>query len=164
MSKQILTYERLREVLDYDPETGVTKWKIAHHRNARIGEPTHFVTTRGYASMCIDKHLYSTHRLIWLYYYKVLPVGDIDHLNGIRTDNRIANLRDVSRSGNLQNLRKAKSTSSTGLLGVCINKDKWQARITVQGRQISLGTYITPLLAHQAYLVAKRQLHPTCTI
>ncbi len=164
MSKPILTYERLRELFDYDPETGITSWKVAHHRNAVVGAPTHFVTPHGYASTSIDKKLYVTHRLIWLYCYGRMPTGDVDHINGVRTDNRIANLREVSRAGNLQNLRNANSTSTSGLLGVCVNKDKWQARITVLGKQISLGTYLTPMLAHQAYLTAKRQLHPTCSI
>jgi hypothetical protein len=84
---------------------------------------------------------------------------DVDHINGIRDDNRIENLRNVSRSINLQNKRKPHSNNSTGFLGVTRHKGQFCARITLDGKSTWLGTFKTPQEAGDAYFRAKRSIH-----
>ena len=153
---------RLRELLIYDPSTGVFTWRITQGRmgaGKEAGTDDH-----GYVKIIISRRKYAAHRLAWLYTHNELPTGDIDHINGIRNDNRIENLRDVSRSVNLQNMRKPKG--SNPYLGVTWDKSKnrWLAAITINRRRINLGRFKLPDEAHAAYLEAKRKLHEGCTI
>lgn len=105
------------------------------------------------------------HRLAWLYVYGEWPNGDIDHIDGDRLNNRIANLRDVSRRVNLENQRRPKACNKSGFLGVKTFRDqRFQARIQVRGVQLHLGTFDTPHEAHAAYVAAKRNLHQGCTL
>ena len=106
------------------------------------------------------------HRLAWALHTGDWPKGDIDHINGDESDNRLANLRDVSKSINQQNKRRPRTDNKVGLLGVSWHARgrKWRAQITVQGTRMYLGLFTTPDAAHAAYLEAKRMLHPGCTI
>jgi hypothetical protein len=159
---QGLTAERLREVLTYDPVSGAFQ-----RRNSRRIRPlAGTINTPGYSVIKIDKKLYAAHRLAWLYVHGVWPSGLIDHINGIRTDNRIANLRDGSDGLNQQNMRKAQVNSKSGLLGAHADKrtGRWQANIMANRRAHRLGTFATAEEAHAAYLEAKRRLHKGCTI
>ena len=90
----------------------------------------------------------------------------IDHVNGNKHDNRICNLRQVSSRENVQNQRRAHvSNKSSGLLGVTVKANgKCQARIFVGGKNLYLGSFDDAESAHEAYLVAKRKFHPSCTI
>src|SRR3972149_955610 len=88
------------------------------------------------------------------------PKGDIDHINGDRADNRIGNLRATSRSENMQNLKEAHKDNCTGHLGVFKKRHRFGAQIMVDGVKHKLGIYDTPQEAHEAYLEAKRKLHP----
>jgi len=92
------------------------------------------------------------------------PEHDIDHINGVRADNRISNLRDVVRAVNLQNRRSSHRRSLSGLLGVKKNHNGWSAGITKQGVLLHLGTFKTPEQAHSAYIAAKRQFHEGNTL
>ena len=114
----------------------------------------------------LDGKPYLLHRLVYLYIHGYMPVNDIDHINGDKTDNRIENLRVVSKAGNQQNIRKAYTTSTSGLLGAFYSKKhrNWFSRICVNGKRKWLGTFENSNQAHQAYVEAKRYLHPTCTI
>ena len=163
MTKPILTIERLRGLLNYAPETGVFTW-IVHASQMHIGDIAGSVNGSGYLQIDIDGQKYKAHRLAWLYATGAWPTAQIDHVNGQRDDNRISNLRDVSRSVNIQNLRKARSDNKSGLLGVSANGNRWQAQINVGGKKRQIGTFATPELAHAAYLDAKRELHVGCTI
>ena len=91
---------------------------------------------------------------------------EIDHINGNRTDNRIANLRAVTRGGNMQNQRRAHASNTSGLLGVYYKpkNKKWAAQIQANKKRMNLGLFKTAEEAHTAYLKAKRELHDTCTI
>ena len=92
------------------------------------------------------------------------PDGYIDHGNGVRTDNRWANLRAGDRSFNMQNQRRARRDNTTGWLGVSRVKSRFEAAIQVRGRRFRLGRFDTPEAAHAAYLTAKRKLHEGCTL
>ena len=98
--------------------------------------------------------------------YGTWPENQIDHINGVRHDNRIDNLRDVLQSTNAQNQRKPSATNKCGFLGVNFHKcsNRWIAQIHVQGKKKHLGLFDTPKEAHEAYVTAKRELHEGCTI
>jgi len=164
MAHEILTADRLLELLAYEPGTGEFRWLVRSARCIRPGDLAGTVHVRGYRLVSIDGRKYRAHRLVWLYVRGEWPAQDIDHLNGDRADNRIENLRDVDKTVNMQNQRAASKNSATGLLGVAPSGKKWRAQIRVDGRVRYLGTHATPELASLAYLTAKRLLHPGCTI
>lgn len=162
-----LTRDRLKELMHYDQETGVfTRLVTTNNRGAKAGDTAGSKSKNGYLFVSIGYKKYLLHRLAWLYVHGCWPEKDIDHINGIRTDNRIANLRDVSRSENLQNTRGPRANSSSGLLGVSFDKgrNKWTSQIMLDGKHIHLGRFDDKEKAHQEYLKAKRIHHSTCTI
>jgi len=124
----------------------------------------------GYRCIKVLGRLQLAHRLAWLYVHGVWPDHEIDHLNGIRSDNRLGNLRDVSRTTNSENQRRATvGNTSTKLLGATLDdsvyrRKPFKAQIKVNGRSRHLGMFATAEEAHQAYVDAKRQLHEGCTI
>ena len=97
-------------------------------------------------------------------YYEKEPAYTIDHINCDKSDNRIANLRDITLTENLQNKTKPNISNKTGLLGVYKAGNKYKALIGINYKNKHLGTYVTKEEAHDAYLVAKRNLHSGCTI
>jgi hypothetical protein len=157
---------QVREALNYDPTTGFFTWVNPRSRRVRVGDVAGSLTNYGYIVIRLNNRAYLAHRLAWLYVHGNWPAGEIDHRNGVRTDNRLENLRDVPGAINRQNVRRAKSTSKSGLLGVkwLPRLGKWQARITVDGRGMHLGVFLTKLEAQQAYISAKRDLHEGCTV
>jgi len=159
-----LTADEAREMLAYDPATGALAWRKAVARNVKAGGKAGSLDARGYGQVRLHRRHYMAHRLVWLLHYGEWPKGEIDHIDGNRANNRICNLREVDRSINTQNLRRAKKNSRSGLLGVSPSGPRWQAHIQANKEQFYLGTFSTPELAHAAYLTAKRALHPGCTI
>jgi hypothetical protein len=114
----------------------------------------------------VDGSLHYLHRLAWILQTGNTPNGQIDHINGVRDDNRWVNLRDVTNQENAQNQRRPKTDGTTGYLGVCWSPrdQKYFAKINVDGCQKHLGYFSDAKEAHQKYLEAKRRLHPTCSI
>jgi hypothetical protein len=160
-----LSAERLRELLDYDPETGVFRWKAVSSKNqVRVGDVAGCVETNGYRRIRVYGRAYQAHRLAWLHVYGRWPVGEIDHINGAKDDNRISNLREATRSENLQNQRRATRGSKTGFLGVYPSFGKFGAQIMLAGKTRHIGTFETAEQAHAAYVRAKRELHPGGTL
>lgn len=162
-----LTAERLRELLDYDPETGVFRWKVRTSNRIKVGDVAGCARiNREYVKIKIVGHKigFYAHRLAWLYVYGEWPSGDVDHINGKKGDNSISNLRLADRSKNMQNLKIANKNSRTGLLGVHIDKKKFGASITLNYKRIYIGNFDTAEEAHQAYLEAKRRLHEGNTL
>lgn len=160
-----LTQTKLRFLLDYDQTTGVFTWRVNKPPRAKAGDRPMSPTKAGYLRVRIDNHLYYQHRLAWLYVNGTWPSGKIDHINGDVRDNRIGNLRDVDHRTNLQNLRSPHSDNRTGKLGVSRTEaGKYTASIKVQNKRIRLGRFDSAEAAHEAYLLAKRELHKGCTI
>lgn len=166
MATPSLTAERLRELLDYDPETGGFTRKIQTHPRWVVGSKSGAQHASGVWQIWADGHLYKGHRLAWLHFYGVWPDHEVDHINGDNTDNRIVNLRDVTSEVNKHNQRRGHSGSSSKLLGVSWStaKHKWLSSIVVRRRFIHLGYFDSEDVAHQVYLNAKRKMHEGCTI
>ena len=158
-----LTAEKLRELLDYDPATGVFIWAVRSNQNTLAGTLAG-TTKHSYFAISISSRVYAAHRLAWLYVHGVWPTYHIDHKDGDIRNNQITNLRDVPRNVNMQNRRKAQINNRSGLQGAMKNGSGWMSRIAANGVIHYLGNFQTPEEAHQAYLKAKRRLHEGCTI
>ena len=163
--KQI-SFDEAAALFVYDPETGVVSWKNDAGRWGRLkaGTRAGWVEKRGYLVVEIGRDKVFAHRIAWLLHYGTNPSADIDHINGDKGDNRICNLRDVSRTVNKQNQYRAHKNSTTGVLGVSPYRGKYRARIVVNGRERQIGVYESVDAAQTAYITAKRQLHEGCTL
>ena len=139
----MLTQERLKKLFHYNPETGLFTRLIVTAKRTKIGDIAGSPHGDGYLRIKIDNKPYYSHRLAWFYMTGKWPKGQIDHINRIRDDNRFANFREVTRSFNLRNTRLYK-TNTSGVIGVHLYKPtgKWQARIGVNSKNISLGHFI----------------------
>lgn len=164
MDKSTLSAERARELLSYNPETGDLRWRVAAAKKVYPGKLAGTAPGKGYRRIRIDKVLYCAHRIAWLIGTGNWPKEQVDHIDGNPSNNRLANLRDVSPRVNQQNRRRAEVVSTTGFLGVFPSRDKFVSRIRIEGVPTNLGTFNTPEEAHGAYLVAKREFHAGCTI
>lgn len=159
-----LDYDLFNRLLSYNPNTGDFHWKVDRARKARAGDLAGTHDSKGHRQIGVCGKYYLAHRLAWLAFYGEMPAGEVDHLNGVRDDNRISNLRDVSRSVNCQNEQRARRNNGCGFLGVTEKKYAFLAQIHANGKKIHLGSFRTAEAAHEAYLIAKRQLHPGNTL
>ena len=156
----MLTQEKLKSIVSYSKETG-------EFIKFNLNNKSHFgwMDEKGYPRCKIEGKAYRLHRLAWLYEYGVLPEKFIDHIDGNPKNNRISNLRECNNSENLQNQVLARKDNCTGFLGVRKVGGIYAARIGKVGHaRKHLGCFDTPEEAHQAYLIAKRELHEFCTI
>lgn len=136
-------YNRLREILNYDSESGIFTWKVKPNRRIKIGQVAGRQSRDGYIRIRVDRTLYLAHRLAWLYHYGTFPEQEIDHINRNKLDNSIGNLRDVCRSTNNRN-KDTQSNNSSGVAGVSFDKkrNRWRANIGVDGKVVSLGYFV----------------------
>lgn len=155
----MLTQELVKEHLDYDPLTGIFLWKKPTNRNVIKGVVAGATDGLGYRTIAILGKRYMAHRLAWIYVHGTLP-KQIDHINMVRDDNRIANLRPATNAENNWN-RKVQSNNRSGYKGVTYHKQtkKFHAKICANGIKKSLGYYGTAEEAHQAYVKASGELH-----
>lgn len=151
----MLTDERLREVLHYDPMTGDFTRLVGTARRVNVGDIAGSTNGQGYREIMIDRRRYLSHRLAWLYMTGRWPIAQIDHIDIDRANNRWANLREASRSQNQGNTR-VPSTNTSGFKGVSLDKEsrKWRAQIRAGGKKRWLGSFNTPDAAHAAYCAA----------
>lgn len=161
MATRDLTAARLRELLNYDPETGLLTWIRSGQGVAYPGKVAGRFRPDGYVNIGIDKQLHQAHRLAWLYMTGEHPKHCIDHIDGNPANNRWANLRDVTHSVNHQN-RRPGGNNTTGYLGITRSGKKWSAKIVTNGKITYLGAHATPEEAHAAYMAAKRIQHEAC--
>jgi hypothetical protein len=141
-SEQALTAERLREVLYYEGETGDFTWRRKISRKVVPGEPAGWVNDQGYRLISLFTCTYRAHRLAWLYTYGQWPTGEVDHRNGTRADNRLANLRQATSTQNKANM-KVRADNRSGERGVCWDSSRklWSARVQVNGVTLNLGRF-----------------------
>lgn len=160
-----MTADRLRDLVSYDPNTGQFTRRVSAG-TLNVGDVVGWSGKHGHIYAGIGGHRIALHRAAWLYVFGKWPDRDIDHIDGDPSNNRIANLRDVSKDINLQNQRRAKRTNKTGLIGAFVDSQRgnFQSSIQVSGKSISLGRFQTADQAHQAYVAAKRNLHPGNTL
>ncbi len=160
--ESLLSYERLLEVLSYDTDTGIFINKITRSNNALEGNIAGNTNTidNKYLEIYLDGKHYAAHRLAWFFAYKIWPLNDIDHIDGNKSNNKIANLREATRSENLYNRGNRKDNTS-GYKGVCFDKrsGKYRAYININGKQKSLGYHYTAEKASEAYKLAAKELH-----
>lgn len=156
----MLTAERLRELLHYAPETGAFTRVASRGGRAMAGNIAGSIDRQGYRRITIDRREYKAHRLAWLYVTGAWPENYIDHRNGVRDDNRFANLREATSGENHQNITR-RSDNTSGFIGVTWHRQnmKWMAQIRVDGRYHYLGCFNTYEEANAAYLKAKADLH-----
>ena len=148
------TAERLREMLGYDRETGEGIWLERKKGRKRIAGCV-YTNSSGmqYRAICIDYVLYGAHQLFWYHQTGVWP-EEVDHENGIGTDNRWVNLRLSIGGGNNQN-RRITDRNQSGFLGVSWDKTRQKWRAAIRGH--TLGRFDTPEEAHEAYRKAALQ-------
>ena len=150
-----LTAERLRDLLSYDPETGELRRRI-NSGNAKAGDIAGGKDEEGYVRVRVNCRKYQSHRLVWLYVHGQWPKQQLDHINGIRDDNRIANLREATNAENAQN--KIVGQNKAGFTGVRPQSrgKAWRAAISVNGEKVYLGSFSDP---SDAYASAKEKFH-----
>lgn len=137
--------ERVHELLSYDAETGILRWRVNRPGGVKAGDIAGSTNKAGYRRIRIDNRDFHAHRLAWVLHYGSWPSDTIDHINGEKNDNRIENLRVATHSVNHRNVGLL-STNSSGFKGVHFHKSKgkWRALITINDTQIHLG-YFTNL-------------------
>jgi hypothetical protein len=148
-----LTAARLKELLDYDPETGVFRWPLSA-QHCRAGMVAGYKDNKGYIRIGVEQQQHAGHRLAWLYVHGEWPMGDLDHANRDQTDNRIANLRVATDSQNQANRGagpgRLKGVTYLAAIG------KWQATIF---KSYYLGVFNTEEEANRVYGNAARILY-----
>jgi len=155
-----ITADVVRLIYDYDPQTGFLTHRRGRgraKRNSRAGT----VKKNGYRTIRVRGRWFSSGRVAWLHYYGEWPRHQIDHINHVRDDDRIANLRDVPGAVNMHNLGALRSNSTTGVVGVSFNKRqrKYVASVYVGGRCIFLGQFSSLPEAAEARAKGKAQYH-----
>lgn len=153
--------ERIFELVSYEAGTGALIRLLPGGNGVRAGDVAGGLDKSGYLKVCVGGKSYWAHRVAWLLAHGEWPTGHIDHINGNKSDNRLENLRDVSAQVNTQNVRKARGTSGSGLLGSYFDKrrNRWFASIVLDGKHKFLGYHATAEGAHLAYMAAKPKYH-----
>lgn len=161
------TQERLKELLHYDPETGIFTWLVMNSRRIKVGSVAGCISVTKRKNMSdhprimigVDGHRILAHRLAWLYMTGEWPKEQIDHKNLNSTDNKWSNLREATNAQNAANNKK-RATNTSGFKGVHLNKfGKYEAYITINYKKTHLGNHSTAEAAYAAYCEAARELH-----
>ncbi|WP_423191509.1 HNH endonuclease [Burkholderia contaminans] len=160
MKHQAPTADQVRALLDYNPDTGIFRWKVSRGGVLK-GAIAGSTVKHGYRCIRILNCSVLAHRLAWLVTYDHWPRDGLDHRNRIPGDNRIVNLREATQSQNNKN-SKLHSSNRSGFRGVSWDSinSKWVARIRVPGGPYrNLGRFNDPDIAHKAYRRAARQYY-----
>lgn len=155
-AKALPPLEVARRWLSYDPLTGIIRWRDRRGTRGLPGYEAGRCSPRGYRIIALGGMHYRAHRLAWLLHYGVPPRGQIDHVNGVRDDNRIVNLREATQSQNSANMR-IRASNRCGFKGVHrkrVNGRCWRAQITIEKRKVHLGYFDTAEAAGRAYAAA----------
>lgn len=144
MATDLITQDRLKSLLTYDPDKGEFFWRVNRTGGTKAGDRAGSFDTERYLVMRVDGRYYRGHRLVWLYVHGQWPTHHLDHINGDPSDNRLANLREATPAQNGMNRRKDIRNKS-GRTGVtwCATSKKWRADIGQNGRVSHLGRFNT---------------------
>ncbi len=162
MNNKITKYE-LEIYFRYCCESGLFIRNIGRGKTKK-GDIAGYTRKDGRVMLHINHKLYQASRMAWLYVYGYIPELEIDHINGNPSDNRIDNLRIATHLQNQQNRRSPSIKNKLKVLGVSRSGKKYRASISIFGKYKHLGQFDTIEQAHNAYLIAKRNLHEFCTI
>lgn len=137
----MLTQNELKQLFNYDPETGIFRWKI-YRQGIKKNNIAGCKDRQGYCTIRVKGKDYKAHRLVWLFVYGYFPENQIDHINKIKNDNRICNLREISNQCNIRNCGLRKDNTS-GVKGICWYKkiQKWTVYITINRKTQYIGRY-----------------------
>jgi hypothetical protein len=160
-----LSLDELREYFAYEADTGVIRWRrdfrVKGSHGTKRGKVAGILKPGGGYWMIMFRHNnLRAHRLAWFLHYGQEPPIEIDHKDGDRTNNRIANLRAATKRTNMHNTKR-RSDNKSGFKGVTFERGrrKWRANIRVMGRSIVLGRFASPEEAHDAYVAAAYKYH-----
>lgn len=156
--KQLPSIEYLRQVLDYNPNTGKLHWIADKGARAKAGREITRLNSDGYIYFGLDGNGYLGHRMAWYLYHGEDPNFEIDHIDGNKRNNIITNLRKADRTGNNRNKTIQKNNTS-GFKGVHFKKEnnKWCARIFIKKKAIHLGYFESPENAYSEYCKAAKK-------
>lgn len=134
---ELISVHDLRDYLDYDKNNGLFKWKKKSGLKVRIGSVAGTLHPSGYIKIAILGKKYSAHKLAWLYVNGYYPTKVVDHINGIKSDNRISNLRECTKTQNEWN-RGLNKNNTSGVKNVSMNKEKkkWHVQIKTDGKRV----------------------------
>jgi HNH endonuclease len=163
--KTNVDYDIASKRIQYNAENGSFVWLVSLRGHTKAGNKAGSISSStGYIEIGIGGRKYGAHRLAWLLSYGEWPENEVDHINGIRTDNRLSNLRSATSGENKQNQRQPHKDSLTGYLGVSKNGKRFSARIQLNGKFVYVGTFDTAEQASNAYLAKKREVHAMCAV
>lgn len=158
----MISFEKLNTLFEYLSETGQLRRKVTVSPNAMVGSIAGVVDSNGYVKVGVENKVYPAHIIVWTLVKGSWPTAIIDHINGVKSDNREENLREASTVTNAYNQVKPKNNKS-GYRGVYFDAarnsyKKWKASCSVDGKRSTIGYFLTAELAHEA-LVKFRELH-----
>lgn len=154
-----LNAEKLRQLLDYDPATGIFTWRVTVARNRKAGQVAGSASTQGYVVITINGRTYKAHRLAWFHVYGSWPALMLDHINQNRSDNRISNLRLADAVLNGKNRKPNRGREGATGATFIQSRQRWIASIIVDKKRMHLGSFIRQKDAVAAYAAAKEKFH-----
>lgn len=157
-AKKLPTQAQIKEILHYDTETGVFRWRFARS-NVKPWSVAGCKKDSGYIDIKLNKNTYKAHRLAWVYMIGASPLNVIDHINGNKSDNKWSNLRETTNKQNLEN-QTLKKDNTSGFRGVSWSKkhNKWRAYVMNNYKYIHVGIFITPEEAAKAAATKRNEL------
>lgn len=158
-----LTADEARTLWAYDAASGALTWLVDASPRYRVGMQAGHLNAQGYVVIGYGYRLWYAHRLAWIIVTGAWPVGEIDHIDAVKDNNRWSNLRDVPKSLNQANT-VVRSDNTSGFKGVSrkAGRNRWAASIQKDGRQRHLGYFDTAEAAHAAYVEAANDLFGDC--
>lgn len=155
----MITQQELKDALHYDPETGLFTWRRTVSSKAPKGSHPNGVDKDGYLTLMFKGKFLRQHRVAWFYTYGVWPEKQLDHINGVRSDNRIVNLRACDEQDNNRN-RAVSRNNTSGVSGVSFQQGKWMVRIrTDKQRRVFFGYFDDIELAELVAAEAREKYH-----
>jgi len=152
-----INIDYVKSILDYNKDTGIITWKIGNGKRAVQGNEAGYITDEGYRAIGINGKYIKSHRIAWAMHYGFQPDFQIDHINGIKNDNRIINIRLATQSQNKSNVN-APITNTSGVKGVVKRNGRYIAQIKHNQKNIYIGTFDNISDAEKARIEVEKKL------